>query len=618
MGNVLAFSSSNADQAASTFVSTYWNSSTSQFYENSDHNTYAAHGGEYEDFWWTAETFESVMDAYQRTNSSTYRNLIDSIYTGFFANNVWQNDTFNDDKGWWALACVRAYELTGEQKFLTQAKAMFDNIYTYQSSDFGGGIWWTTSEGSNSSNAEKNIATNAPAVMTAVKLSNDLNDSSYLTKAQSLYSWMRSTLYNSATGQVADHVMNQSGSPVVSFWDFSYNYGTFLGAGLSLYEQNPSANGSYLTDANAAATWAVNYLTLNGTMYYEGENDSPLFKIIFMRNLNNLRVQANEAQYLGFLQANASQAWNHVRSDGLIGPDWTATSTESYIQISAATAGMDILQFVPADNATSVVLGPGQYDAQNGVLHSLGSESTNPGFSGRGYIDGWDADGEWVDFNVNVPSSGTYTCILHYAADGNASRYIVANGQGIYSNLQLPATGAWTNWNTVEFTASLNAGTNTISVIYNSSMGSSNYLNLDTLTLGNLSSGQRYEAENGTLHSLTTESSNSGYTGSGYIAGWNANGQWVDFTVDAANSGNYNLTFRFAAANGSASRYLYVNGQSIVANQTFQGTNGWSDYQTVTITGVPLNAGSNTISLIYNSSQGSTNYLNLDNLTVGP
>jgi len=124
-----------------------------------------------------------------------------------------------------------------------------------------------------------------------------------------------------------------------------------------------------------------------------------------------------------------------------------------------------------------------------------------------------------------------------------------------------------------------------------------------------------YEAELGTLHNLSTESINSDYTGTGYIAGWNANGEWVDFSVNVPSAGNYTLTFRYAAAAGNASRYLYINGAGVVNNLSFPNGGSWTNYLTLRATAT-LHAGSNTISLIYDSSKGSTNYLNLDNLAL--
>jgi hypothetical protein len=77
----------------------------------------------------------------------------------------------------------------------------------------------------------------------------------------------------------------------------------------------------------------------------------------------------------------------------------------------------------------------------------------------------------------------------------------------------------------------------------------------------------------------------------------------------------YDLTLRYAAG-GDAFRYLYVNGRTIGPRQRFPSTGTWQQWRELTISSVSLKAGINTVSLIYDSSRGSKNWLNLDELTV--
>lgn len=142
------------------------------------------------------------------------------------------------------------------------------------------------------------------------------------------------------------------------------------------------------------------------------------------------------------------------------------------------------------------------------------------------------------------------------------------------------------------------------------------YAAADNMTFQLIETDITYEAEAATLHALSTESTQNGFTGKGYVAGWNTNTQWVDFNVIANVAGNYNLTFRYAGGAGTSGRYLYVNGAGVVNNVSFNGTGSWASYNTVTVPNVHLNSGSNTISLIFDSTKGSTNYLNLDNLKL--
>lgn len=488
-----AFTSANADAAMTSFVNTFYDASAKYFYTNSDHQIQAAYahgpnGGLYTDFWWEAQLWETVMDAYQRTGSSTYRTMIDDIYTGFNAKytNMTTNQ-FNDDLGWWALACLRAYEITGTQEYLNRGSFLFDHIYaSWDTSYYGGGIWWRTDAQNPavSTNAQKNMATNAPMVMTAIKLKNAYNNASYLTKAQQIYSWIQTKLVNGS--KVNDH-MEGTGAGIVKDWDFTYNYGTYLGAATALYVATGTA--SYLTDANNAATYVIDKMTSATTLLYEGENDAPGFKMIFARNLNQLRTQASQSQYLGFLQQNATQAWNHRRtSDGIIGSDWTAPTGSSYVQSLAAAAGASILQLAPADNYTGNIAGNGVYEAENArrtLVSGIGmiNESTQTGFNGRGYAAGWNTNGTSIDFYVNQNTAGTKTITFRYAAGaGNASRYVNVNGVDVATNLTFNGTSNWSTWNTVSLTVSLAAGSNTIRLGQASSKGNTNYLNVDRLT----------------------------------------------------------------------------------------------------------------------------------------
>lgn len=286
-----------------------------------------------------------------------------------------------------------------------------------------------------------------------------------------------------------------------------------------------------------------------------------------------------------------------------MGPDWSAPAPSGYLQSLTAAAGVAALQIVPPDGNSGLQPENGVYEAENAVATSIGAESTQAGFSGRGYLAGWNSTGQSVTFHVNVPSAGPYELRLRYAAGaGDATRRVSANGGT--ATATFPGTGAWSSWNTITLNGiTLARGYNTIIVD-----NPGNYLNLDSLTLSH-----QLQAESGTLHDLGTESSHAGYTGTGYLAGWNADGQWVDFTVSVSRAGPYSLTFRYAAAAGTATRYLHPN---LADNLAFPSTGSWSTWNTVTLPNVNLAAGSNTISLIYNSSKGSTNWLNLDELTI--
>ena len=90
----------------------------------------------------------------------------------------------------------------------------------------------------------------------------------------------------------------------------------------------------------------------------------------------------------------------------------------------------------------------------------------------------------------------------------------------------------------------------------------------------------------------------------------------MDFDVNVDDDGQYDLVWRYSASNGRAVRQLYVNGATVYDQLSFPNTGCWTSWNTVVSTNVPLHGGSNRVSLIFNADKGSSNFLNLDELTV--
>jgi len=605
-----ASATADADVAFDAFVDAFWDPTEKYFFTNSDHvidpaHAYGPEDGLYTDFWWEAQLWETVMDAYERTGDPDQRDLIDDVYDGFVAFYPTFSNNYNDDIGWWAKASIRAYELTGDTRYLDRSEDLFDAIWAEWDTTYGGGIWWRKDP-----HDQKNVATNAPAAITATRLYQATSDPAYLTKAEQLFEWVDDRLQ--VDGHVYDH-LEGSGSGTLVKWDFTYNSGNYIGAAVALYEATNDP--TYLDKAIAAADWTTTYLTNGGTFNDEGIDDGAGFKTILIRHLTRLATVHGQAQYLPLLQANVTQAWDHRRtSDDLVGSNWSMPTPAGRLQSLTAAAVVSALQVVPANGYSGPQPGTGIHDAENAVTTNLNAESTSTGFLGRGYLAGWNSNGQAVTFHVNTAAAGAHELRFRYAAAaGNATRRILVNGAEVGANHLFPGTGSWSTWAETDLdNVDLDAGHNTIRVEYASGSGSSQFLNLDRLVVS-----QQREAEDGTRHGgIGVESSTAGYTGSGYLAGWNGSGQWVDLSATVVKAGRYDLTFRYAAGAGNASRYLFVNGASVVSNLAFPSTGSWGQWQTVTVEDVSLNAGANTISLIFETANGSSNWLNLDHLTL--
>lgn len=332
-------SESPADQAMASFVHVYWDPKREYFYTNSDRQIDYAHAigpyqGLYSDFWWEAQLWNVVMDAYLRTGSKTYLKMINEVYNGFTAAYPgWVND-YNDDLGWWALACLRAYDITREPRYLHQSETLYQTIRQSEDSKLGGGVWWTI----DGQNAQKNVATNAPFVMTSVRLYELTKNKSYLQNGVTLFQWIDTHLKQN--GHLNDHI-DASGS--VTGWEFTYNYGTYLGAAAALYRVTHQP--AYYNDAMWASDYAIANLTNNGILKDEGNGDGGAFKLVFVEYLHQFAMRYHLTKYQDFLVQNARVAWSNRRtSDKLMGSDWSAPAPAAPIQSVTAGAAVELLQ----------------------------------------------------------------------------------------------------------------------------------------------------------------------------------------------------------------------------------------------------------------------------------
>lgn len=123
----------------------------------------------------------------------------------------------------------------------------------------------------------------------------------------------------------------------------------------------------------------------------------------------------------------------------------------------------------------------------------------------------------------------------------------------------------------------------------------------------------KYEAESATLSGVSIASSESGYSGTGYMDGntLDATGDKITFTVNAASAGQYPLVIRFKNTCGVCEKYqnIKVNSGSDV-NTRFNGTT--TNWQDLNYGNVSLNAGNNTITI-----SKSWGWTHIDYITVG-
>lgn len=135
---------------------------------------------------------------------------------------------------------------------------------------------------------------------------------------------------------------------------------------------------------------------------------------------------------------------------------------------------------------------------------------------------------------------------------------------------------------------------------------------IPTLIIPSGANSGTYQAENASISKAVIETKNSGYTGASYINFDNELGGYIEWVVNIINADSYNLVFNYA--NGTTSNRsmdISVNGSVKASNESFTGTDSWTDWKTKTVV-VNLQAGVNRIRITSTSSDGGPNIDKLD------
>lgn len=224
--------------------------------------------------------------------------------------------------------------------------------------------------------------------------------------------------------------------------------------------------------------------------------------------------------------------------------------------------GLTLYQATNVENTTttyddirvgSVPLNAYHYEAERATLTDVTAVSQVDAGNGSkvGYINYSDS---LVSFgHVNVPAAGTYTVNVRYDnGSGATSSHLVKVNGGTAFSLSYPATVDWNRYRWVQFTATLNAGANTISFGYNGT-----YAELDAIDV--YKSGTSADGE---FHLANRNSGKYLEIASALTTAGAAAGQWGDTNHPtqvwriASSSGAYTLT------NLNSGKLLDVSGSS--------------------------------------------------------
>ena len=264
----------------------------------------------------------------------------------------------------------------------------------------------------------------------------------------------------------------------------------------------------------------------------------------------------------------------------------------------------------------------GQYRPGDGV--DIGRDTG----AGNTNVVGWTPAGEWLEYTVNITTTGTYTLETRVAGVGTGGQFrIRVNGTDQTGLLSVPNTGAWNAYQLVQKTGvSLSSGIQTVRVEMVTA-GSSGFVGafdwfraVTPVAQSAYSSGTPWampgtvEMENFDIggegvayHDASTSNEGGKYratgvdiaqdanAGNGYVVGWTPAGEWLEYTVNITTTGTYTLETRVAGVGTGGQFRIRVNGTDQTGLLSVPNTGAWNAYQLVQKTGVSLSSGIQTV-----------------------
>lgn len=208
----------------------------------------------------TRQNCLQVVESHQEQNPDT--RLVKRGYRGFL-------DDYYDDEGWWALAWIRAYDVIGNEEFLSMAERIFHDMKGgLANGTCGGGIWWDKAR------SYKNAIANELFLSVAASLANRAAHSkAYLAIAEGQWAWFQRSGMINTKNLINDGLLIYVNGTCVNngktVW--SYNQGVILGGLVELYKAN--GDSSLLSRAAEIAEAAISALSIDGILHDSCENE---------------------------------------------------------------------------------------------------------------------------------------------------------------------------------------------------------------------------------------------------------------------------------------------------------------------------------------------------------
>ena len=287
-------------------------------------------------------------------------------------------------------------------------------------------------------------------------------------------------------------------------------------------------------------------------------------------------------------------------------------TTAGTVTVTASSGDISGTATVTVNAVNSGVTVPARLEAEDYTsMSGVQLEATTDTDGGQNV--GWIEAGDWLEYEINVPASGSYTLNYRVASETTGGSIAFSVDGANQATTSFGATGGWQIWETVSETVSLAAGSHIIRLTASTGGWNINWWAVEETGGGNDVFSQQIEAEDySVMAGVQTETCLEGGLNVGYLDA----GDWMVWDVDVPSSGRYQIDYRVASTNGNGAFQLEKAGGSPVYGSPVgvPNTGGWQNWTTVSQT-VNLPAGPQQIAISVQTGDWNLNWLKISSST---
>jgi hypothetical protein len=269
----------------------------------------------------------------------------------------------------------------------------------------------------------------------------------------------------------------------------------------------------------------------------------------------------------------------------------------------------------PAGCSGSYTNVPATIQAENFCqMSGIQTETTTDSGGGQnvGYVD----TNDWMEYRINVPSTGTYTVQYRVASanGGGSIRFEKFGGGTTFGTISVPSTGGWQTWTTISQSVQLTAGQQDVAIA--AAVGGFN-INWFAIVGATPTFSQTVQAESyNDMLGVQTETTTD--AGGGQNVGWIDTNDWMKYNnITIPSTGAYKFEYRVASPNSTGVLSQDLNSGAIqLGTIAVPNTGGWQTWTTISRT-VNLNAGTYNFGIFASAGGWNINWWKISTSTGG-